>query len=76
MRKEVMMMNNPITPDHYDMAIPPIEYIEKNHIPFAEGNVIKYISRFAKKNGKEDLLKAKKYIELILKYRYPDEQEK
>ena len=29
-------------------------------------NIIKYISRYKLKNGLEDVLKAKKYIELLL----------
>jgi hypothetical protein len=31
-----------------------------------EGNVIKYISRWRKKNGMADLEKAKHYIELLI----------
>lgn len=43
---------------HYkDMAIQPLEYIMANGIPFAEGNVIKYLSRWRKKNGLQDLEK-------------------
>lgn len=53
--------------DHYtSQAIQPIEYIHANGMGFCEGNVIKYVTRFRKKNGKEDLLKAKHYIELLI----------
>ena len=53
--------------DHYkEMAIQPVEYIHRNGIGFLAGNVIKYISRYATKNGLEDLEKAKHYIELLL----------
>lgn len=53
--------------NHYkDMSIQPIEYIVKNDIPFLEGNVIKYVSRWRKKNGVADLEKAKHYIELLI----------
>jgi hypothetical protein len=44
---------------HYKyMAIQPIEYINANHLKFAEGCVVKYVSRHQSKNGKEDILKA------------------
>ena len=35
---------------------------------FDTGNVIKYICRWKKKNGIEDLKKAKEYIEHLIKY--------
>lgn len=45
--------------DHYKgMAIQPAEYIVKNGIGFLEGMVIKYVSRWEKKGGIEDLEKA------------------
>lgn len=55
---------------HYkDMPIQPLEYIMANGIPFAEGNVIKYVSRWRKKNGLQDLEKSldmlKKIIEQV-----------
>lgn len=55
-----------IKPQHYEQPITPIEFIMKNNIPFIEGNVIKYICRYKQKNGKEDLLKAKQYIDFLL----------
>jgi hypothetical protein len=46
--------------DHYKrMTIQPLTYIEANNIPFTEGNVIKYVSRWRFKNGIEDLKKAR-----------------
>lgn len=56
---------------HYkDLAIQPVEYITKNNIPYLEGNVIKYVTRHAAKGGREDLEKARHYIDLILEMRY------
>ena len=53
--------------DHYkELAIQPIEYIHANNIPFAEGSVIKYITRWRAKNGIKDLEKAKHFIELLI----------
>lgn len=52
---------------HYaDYAIQPLEFCVLNNIPFLEGNVIKYICRWRKKNGVEDLQKAKHYIEMLI----------
>ena len=44
---------------HYQIKIQPSEFINHNRLLFAEGNAIKYIVRHSKKNGKEDLEKAK-----------------
>lgn len=53
--------------DHYKkLSIQPIEYIHANSIPFLEGNVIKYVTRWRDKNGIADLEKAKHYIELLI----------
>lgn len=52
---------------HYkECPIQPIEFIHANNLPFAEGNVIKYITRWRSKNGIKDLEKAKHYIELLI----------
>lgn len=57
--------------NHYkDFVIQPVEFIHKNGIGFLEGNVIKYVARHHQKNGKDDLLKAKHYIELLLELEY------
>ncbi len=53
--------------DHYkDLPIQPVEFIHANAIGYFEGNVIKYVSRWRKKNGIADLEKAKHYIELLI----------
>ena len=54
------------TPDHYDYNIQPVDFILANNIPFCEGNVIKYICRWKMKNGREDLLKARHYIDMLI----------
>ena len=46
--------------------IEPITFVMTNQLPFAEGNVIKYIMRWRDKNGIQDLKKAKRYIDLII----------
>lgn len=55
-------------PNHYQGKIEVIDYIEeysKNYpeaLIFNFGNVIKYVSRAPRKNGKEDLEKARWYL--------------
>ena len=58
---------------HYkSMVIQPSEFINKNNLPFAEGNAIKYLCRHKQKNQKEDLLKAKHYIDMAIDRDYPE----
>lgn len=53
--------------NHYrNMAIQPVEFIVANNIPYREANVIKYVCRHASKNGKQDLLKARHYIDMLI----------
>ena len=53
--------------NHYrDMAIQPVEFIVANGIPYREANIIKYACRHASKNGKQDLLKARHYIDMLI----------
>ena len=56
--------------DHF--KIQPIEYIQANRMQFAEGCVIKYVSRHSFKNGKEDILKAIQNLQFILERDYND----
>lgn len=52
---------------HYkDMVIQPVEYIVKNDIPFREGNVIKYITRWKMKDGLKDLKKAAHFLNMLI----------
>ena len=52
--------------NHYkDFKIQPIEFITKNKLSFIQGNIIKYVCRFNKKNGNEDIDKAIHYCELL-----------
>jgi hypothetical protein len=52
---------------HYaSMAIQPFEYIHANGLGFAEGCVIKYVSRWKAKGGVEDLQKAKHFLDLLI----------
>jgi len=63
-----------INPDYYtEMAISPYEYITKNKMNWEQANVVKYVSRYKGKNGKEDLLKVIKYAEMLIEREYGDE---
>lgn len=54
---------------HYKKyAIQPSEYILKNNIGWLEGNAIKYLTRWKDKGGRQDLEKAKHYVELLLEW--------
>lgn len=54
------------------MRIQPVEFIHANDIPYLEGNVIKYVVRHKAKGGREDLEKAKHYIQMIIEMEYPE----
>ena len=49
-----------------NMEIPIAEFIHKNKIPGIEAKILYYIVRWRKKNGIEDLEKAKHFIDLII----------
>lgn len=52
---------------HYEQfKIQPAVFIGENNIGYFEGNVIKYVCRYQKKNGIEDLKKAKHYLEMLI----------
>ena len=69
-------MNNKkdnIKPEHYGNGkIDEISFCQANKLDFMQGNVIKYITRYRKKNGLEDLRKAVEYINRILAAEYPE----
>ena len=61
-----------INPDHYgNSGIDVISFCQANNLDFMQGNVIKYITRYRKKNGLEDVRKAVEYINRILANEYP-----
>lgn len=60
-------LSSQVSGDHYKkLKIQPIEYIHGNNIPFAEGCVIKYVSRWRDKGGVKDLEKAKHFLEMLI----------
>ena len=56
-------LDTQVAGSHYkSLKIPPIEFIPANGIPFAEGRVSKYVTRWRDKGGLADLEKAKHFI--------------
>ena len=54
-------------PQHYARwVIEPITFIMANDLPFCVGNVVKYVLRYDAKDGRKDLEKAKRYIDMMI----------
>ena len=52
---------------HYkQLSIQPWDYIVSNNLGYLEGNIVKYVTRWQTKNGVQDLLKAKHYLDKLL----------
>lgn len=57
--------------NHYkDMKIQPAKFALENKLDYCQANAIKYICRHEHKNGKQDLEKAKHYIDLLIEHYY------
>jgi hypothetical protein len=62
---------------HYlKYKIQPSKFVVENKLLYPEGCVIKYILRHQDKGGKQDLLKAKHFIDMIIERDYSEEKEK
>lgn len=60
-------IENKTKPTYYGTQVDVIDFCQKNNLDFMQGNVIKYVTRYKEKNGKEDLLKAREYIDRMIK---------
>ena len=49
------------------MKIEVADFIREYQLDYFEGNVVKYISRWRKKNGIEDLKKAQWYLNYLIR---------
>lgn len=66
-------MDKQIGGNHYkDMAIQPVEFCMKNNLNFCVSSAIKYLCRYKNKNGKQDLEKARHFIDLLIQMEYPN----
>jgi len=53
--------------EHYrQSAIQPWDFILSQKLGFLEGNIIKYVCRYQRKNGLEDLKKARHYLDKLI----------
>jgi len=53
--------------DHYKkLSIQPAQFCMANGIPFMEGSVIKYVTRWRGKGGVEDLRKARHFLDMLI----------
>jgi len=58
-----------VLPEHYARyKIEPVKFIVENGLPFAVGNIIKYVMRWDAKDGLQDLKKAQRYIDMLVSY--------
>ena len=57
------------------MEIQPSEFINKNNLPFAEGNAKKYLCRHKQKAQKQDLEKAIHYCQMAIDRDYPEKKD-
>ncbi len=58
---------------HYrQLVIQPAEFSEKNGLSFLEGCIVKRICRYRRKDGAQDLLKARHEIDLLMQFHYPE----
>ena len=66
-------MDQQVGGNHYKgMAIQPFEFAMLNNLNPGQFAVVKYICRYKNKNGKEDLLKAKHFIDMLIEFEYPN----
>ena len=77
--KNIDNINNP---NHYKLScgVESIEIIKRvlglrGFVAFCLGNILKYLIRAEKKNGKEDYKKAVKYLEWVIERDNPDKYE-
>jgi len=65
---EAFPQNTQIGGNHYTkFNIQPYEFISKNDLTFFQGNVVKYVCRYQKKGGVQDLQKIIHYCQLEIK---------
>ena len=63
--------------NHYKKyKLQPSQFVTENKLLYPEGCIIKYVIRHQDKGGKEDLLKAKHFIDMIIERDYKEEKEK
>lgn len=73
--QDVKALDIQVGGDHYkSMAIQPVEFCMKNNLNFCVSSAIKYLCRYKSKNGKQDLEKARHFINLLIELEYPEKE--
>lgn len=73
--KKPSALDTQIGGNHYkDMAIQPMQYSMANNLNAAQHTVIKYVTRYKAKNGRQDIEKAIHTLQLLLEIEYPDDR--
>ena len=71
MGKRMSVWKKQVGGKHYvKYKIQPSQFVVENKLLYPEGTVIKYICRHPYKGGKQDLLKAKHFIDMIIERDY------
>lgn len=67
-----------VIPKHYtNMRIEPIVYIMNNNLNFAQGNIVKYLSRLGKKDDRiDELKKVYFYFDVLINGNYEKTKER
>ena len=64
-------LDTQVAGSHYkNLKIQPMEYSMGNKLDACQHTAIKYITRFRDKGGKEDLLKARHAIDMLIEFEY------
>lgn len=63
-KKKPDLVNHPA---HYTQGIEVYNFIASHKMSYAQGNVVKYVSRYKLKGGRQDLEKARWYLERLIK---------
>lgn len=60
-------LENQVGGSHYkDLKIQPVEYIHANGLPFIEGSIVKYATRWQEKGGVDDLRKIIHFAQILI----------
>ncbi|WCA46277.1 hypothetical protein [Caulobacter phage ERS] len=70
--KPTSALDTQVGGSHYkQFAIQPVEFVHQNGLGFIVGSIIKYICRYKFKAGKQDLEKARHFLDMLIEQEYP-----
>ena len=73
-KKKPNVLTTQVGGNHYaKYPIQPVEFIQANKLDFAQGNIVKLVTRFRDKGGAEDLRKIKHYADILLATEYGED---